>query len=304
MQQHRQEPEREEPEPRALSPVELAHYREHGYVIVRQLFGERELAPLRAGYDHLESLLRDSELPEAFTARDHKPSADGRDAPRVYLHVQPPPGEARAAPGTEAAVTHLRKVQWPSYAHPSFESLRTSAKWPALLAPLLGTTSLKQYINQVNLKKPGGNIAFPFHQDVRDGAVASPLQTYVQTYTMVDAATEENGCLFVLPGSQRRGPLGGDLAALEPELARAVPCTGDAGDVLLFSTYTVHGSQPNRSARQRRAYINGFLRADAARSVDCEWAFRDGAPVALPQHYDYSAVAWRPPPPPQQQQRL
>ena len=54
---------------------------------------------------------------------------------------------------------------------------------------------------------------------------------------------------------------------------------------------TVHGSSPNKSQQQRRAYINGFMRADAAISMDCEWAWRDGAAVGLPQHFDYSPVA-------------
>ena len=35
--------------------------------------------------------------------------------------------------------------------------------------------------------------------------VADPLNNYVQTYTLVDVATEENGCLRVLP--RRCSPL-------------------------------------------------------------------------------------------------
>jgi ectoine hydroxylase-related dioxygenase (phytanoyl-CoA dioxygenase family) len=31
-----------------------------------------------------------------------------------------------------------------------------------------------------------------------------------------------------------------------------------AGSVLLFGPYSVHGSQPNTSARPRRTFINGY----------------------------------------------
>ena len=69
----------------------------------------------------------------------------------------------------------------------------------------------------------------------------------MQTYTLVDDATEENGCLYVLPGSQRFGNLGKEALQqrlaeenvdLDQGLGGAVACTGKAGDVLLFSTYT------------------------------------------------------------------
>jgi ectoine hydroxylase-related dioxygenase (phytanoyl-CoA dioxygenase family) len=39
----------------------------------------------------------------------------------------------------------------------------------------------------------------------------------------------------------------------------------DPGDVLMWNPFTIHGSQPNRSTRSRRVYINGF-----ARSKDCD----------------------------------
>ena len=69
------------------------------------------------------------------------------------------------------------------------------------------------------------------------------------------------------------------------DMETAVPVTGQPGDCLLFSTYTVHGSRPNKTDKPRRAYINGFLRASASLTPDCEWIFRDGAPVPLPSRY-------------------
>ena len=51
------------------------------------------------------------------------------------------------------------------------------------------------------------------------------------------------------------------------------------GDVALWHVHTLHGSGPNRSAIDRRFYINGYVIAG-----NCdrgEWAFRDGVPCPL-----------------------
>jgi hypothetical protein len=69
------------------------------------------------------------------------------------------------------------------------------------------------------------------------------------------------------------------LAAAGLDPARLVDLELDPGDVALWNVYTIHGSGPNRSAGDRRFYLNGYVRA-----ADCdrgEWAFRDGAPCPL-----------------------
>ena len=121
------------------------------------------------------------------------------------------------------------------------------------------------------------------------------MTTNACRYTLIDEATEDNGCLWVVPRSHRHGILSrGDLTSVVDKIA-AVPVTGQPGDCLLFrcvthicrlwvsflrcisrrlpawyleliphvhlhSTYTVHGSYPNTTDRPRRAYINGFVR--------------------------------------------
>ena len=62
----------------------------------------------------------------------------------------------------------------------------------------------------------------------------------------------------------------------------------EPGDFAMWGLFTVHGSGPNETKRDRRFYLNGYVRA-----ADCdrgEWAFRDGTPSALGApvlvHYD------------------
>ena len=120
----------------------------------------------------------------------------------VHIHVQAP-----ADVGEHASMQYLRKVQWPALIHPAFEEIRTSAKLARLVEPLIGT-SLKQYINQINFKMPGGDISFPWHQDIRPTpAFRDQHLNYVQTVIVVDAATVDNGCLHIVPESHKLGNL-------------------------------------------------------------------------------------------------
>jgi hypothetical protein len=78
------------------------------------------------------------------------------------------------------------------------------------------------------------------------------------------------------------------------DLRRAVPCAANAGDVIMFTSYTVHGSQPNRTDHPRRSYINGFVRAS---SCDIgKWVFLEGHPVPITSDTDYADIRIPAPP--------
>ncbi len=265
-----------------LDRKEVAAFYERGFHVARGLFDHAEIARLRAGYDYILELAARADLSE-----DLLRGANGD----VHIHLQPPHELPR-----EQAVRYLRKVQWPAHLHPAFEEIRTSAKFPALLEPLIGT-SLKQYINQINFKMPGSAIDFPWHQDVRPTpAFSDQVNTYVQTVIAVDEATEESGCIYIVPGSHALGDLKAKRYAegqieQQVDVRSAVPCLVQPGDVLLFTPYTVHGSRPNLGQKPRRSYINGFVRAEAC--TVGKWAFLHGVPVPITGDRDYSAF-WPP----------
>jgi hypothetical protein len=250
-----------------------------GYLVVRGVFDTGEIDALKTGYDYLVGLVREGGIDPVYL------SGKG---PEVHIHIQAPEGTRDAD-----AVRYLRKVQWPAMVHPAFETIRTSPKFPALLKPLIGTT-LKQYINQINFKMPGGDIDFPWHQDIRPTpAFRDQVNTYVQTIVVVDEATVANGCLYVVPESHTLGNLkvkryaDGQVEG-QVDVTQAVPLAGLPGDVVMFTSYTVHGSKPNTTDRPRRSYINGFVRASA-----CDvgkWAFLDGQPVPITSDHDYHAI--------------
>lgn len=173
----------------------------------------------------------------------------------------------------------LKFAKWASASHAGLNAFRTS---PRLLEPvmrLLGP-DLRSITNQMHYKNPGDGVSFQMHQDCTfrkpDAAYRDLYGGFLQTAIAVDPSTVENGCLQLVPGShkEKRALLEGGYegwesnGANEAVLARLAPAENalmDPGDVFIWNPYTIHGSQPNRSSRSRRVYINGF-----ARTRDCD----------------------------------
>lgn len=251
-------------------------YRRQGYAVVRGLFSPVEIATLREAFDR-----------ERANALGH-----GRSFRHGNLYYRI--GQATGQPPI------LRMAQWPSYHDPDLEAVRRDPRWLPVLGPLIGR-NLKQIINQLHWKPPGvANAEFAYHQDARFrrpvNAYRNLATSYVQTGIAIDPHTVESGAMRVLPGSHQRR-----LAELEPagrissvtaseamlrqaglDPAALVDLELAPGDVALWHPYLVHGSGPNRSAQDRRFYLNGYVVA-----ADCdrgEWAFRDGMPCPLGPH--------------------
>lgn len=205
-------------------------------------------------------------------------------------------------------------VHWPAEIEATLERYRIDPRQLGLLAPLLGQ-DIKQIGNQASWKEPGEpDTAFGWHQDARFRRPAHAYRdlatSYVQVFLAIDGHDQENGCLQIVRGSHRRGllPLPTESAVMDmawgPEAVLAlgfqptdiVPIVLDPGDVALWLPHALHASGPNRSARERRAYVNGYVRAAA-----CDrgaWAFRDGAPCPLgaPALIQYEELFTRPEP--------
>lgn len=146
------------------------------------------------------------------------------------------------------------------------ETLNKLAKDARVVDPfrsLFGDTPVL-FEDKLNYKFPSGGSAFPMHQDYSYWQAFSPRLTSALIY--IDEATEENGCLEVVPGWHKKGLLpikkvnvGLNVdhyiapESLDPSLAMKVP--GGAGSMILFTCMTPHTSAPNHSKRPRRALI-------------------------------------------------
>lgn len=177
----------------------------------------------------------------------------------------------------------VRGMQWPSYHDPVMDHYRTDPRLLMILEPLIGI-NIKQVINQLHWKKPGSNVSWPLHRDVRSRQPVEDFRdlypSWVQTGIAIDPHRAENGAMKVVPGSHmdyEHDPHNKSLYNV-PEYerdARIKDMVLNPGDVALWSAYTVHGGGFNTTEfMDRRLYINGFVKAE-----NCdrgEWAWREG----------------------------
>ena len=133
--------------------------------------------------------------------------------------------------------------------------------------------NLKAATSQLTFKTRNNRMVFPWHQDNGYGE----LEPYnaLSCLTALDDTNLENGCLWVIPGSNRTGQQahaqgkaaadakhGAELKAGADE-SKAVPIPMKAGESLVMSCWTLHKSGPNRSGRDRRILFFRYADADA-----------------------------------------
>lgn len=117
------------------------------------------------------------------------------------------------------------------------------------------------YVNSFLYKPQGVSNEVPFHQDF----LSRPKEDEkLLAWIAVDNATKDNGCLKVIPGSHKEGfrewfrvegETHHDRIKISPEEEQeAIKVELNAGDVLLFSNYLIHGSDQNNTPDTRMAY--------------------------------------------------
>lgn len=138
------------------------------------------------------------------------------------------------------------------------------------LHQLLGRPALA--VQSMYYFKPPGAKGQGMHQD-NFYLVSSPA-TCIAAWTAIDPATEENGCLWVVPGSNRGDILcpRKDAAAKIwndygdshinpfPREAKPIPVEVPRGSTMFFGGNLIHGSGPNRSkTMSRRTFIGHYI---------------------------------------------
>ncbi len=209
-------------------------YDDNGYYHARNVFSPSEVKELEGEFDRLVRQL-----------------TSGKETAEVRWR-----GDAteKLSP-KNAAVIHTNNVQRFSAAwlralvHPRFLDFATQILGPDVV---LHHTKLFQ-------KPAEKGMAFPMHQDwsyfptIKDTMIAGII--------MISEATDDMGCLRVVPGSHKLGRIDksdgqsdSGIASRFP-LENSVPLEGRPGDVLFFHYFTLHGSKPNLSDKIRKSVL-------------------------------------------------
>jgi phytanoyl-CoA hydroxylase len=222
------------------SHIDLDAYRANGYVLVPNVFDGETLAELQRETDALlERASRSGRSTEATWKGGWRESAGV--------------GVADAPPATR--VDSIHNVQNHSAV---FTRALIDPRLTDLAAELIGP-NVQLHHTKLHSKPPAVGSPFPMHQDYPYFPHAQ--HTMIAAIVHLDDATVENGCICAVAGSHTLGPITHRtdksfyLDMAEWPLERARPIEAKAGDVLLFSYFTVHGSYVNASPRPRRILL-------------------------------------------------
>jgi phytanoyl-CoA hydroxylase len=220
-------------------------------------------------------------LPEETAALgeriDELASGEGEAASRVAVRLE---SEARRG-GLRGAARRDRvwQIVGATRHDPLIAAHARDPRILAIVAALLGTDDLLLYSDQTLMKPAWHGSPVSWHQDSAYWTNVAP-PALVSCWTALDAATEENGCVRMVPGSHKDGVLAhtpddeGILHVQGVDVSRALPVVLPPGGVSFHQSCTVHGSGSNRTPHRRRGLVTSYMRADF------EW---HGDPAARPE---------------------
>ncbi len=219
----------------ALSPEEVARYREEGFVVPRKRLPEPRVAALR---ETLDRLVRENPgiRPERL----------------VSAHI-----EGRNAEGVRGSRDFLEAAMDPAIVD--------------IVEALIGPDVIL-WGCQIFCKPGGDGLEVPWHQDGHYWPIR-PLATCT-VWLALDRSDVGNGCLRVIPFSHRGSRLHDHLREERQDLvlnqrvvgaafdeAGAVDVELEPGEMSMHDVYMIHGSNPNRSPRRRAGVAIRYMPA-------------------------------------------
>ena len=224
-----------------LTAKQVRQYHDDGYLAVPDVLSRDEVAELQRVTDELVEASRSvSAHTEVY---DLEPS-HSPDEPRV------------------------RRIKSPNLVHETYDRTLHHPAIVAIVDQLIGP-GVRYRSSKLNMKSAGYGSPVEWHQDwafyphTNDDILAVGVA--------IDAMTEANGGMMVVPGSHR-GPLYdhhqdgyfvGAVTDHEVDPVDTVLLEVPVGGISLHHVRTLHGSAPNRSSRPRRLLLLELCAIDA-----------------------------------------
>lgn len=219
-----------------MSNLIKSYFEEHGYYHAKKVFNEVEIKELEIEFDKIVNQLKASneEINATWKGSETKKLIQAEDQ---ILHTHN---------------VHKYSSKWlDAFKHPKFLTIAQS---------ILGDDIILHH-NKLFQKPAEKGSAFPVHQDwsyfptINDTMIAGIIHL---TKTTVDM-----GCLRIFEGSHKLGRLLNANGQTEQKnevlknysIEKGTKIEAEAGDVLFFHYFTLHGSLPNRSQKTRKTVL-------------------------------------------------
>lgn len=226
-----------------LSEDQVAEYSKNGFLIVESLLENNEVEVLR---DQSEAV------------------ATGQLTHISKESLQVEPAIATGDSQAQNYADSLRKMSHLAFRDKIFEAHARNPKILDIVESILGP-DFKLYQDQVFMKPPRVGSRQRYHQDATAGFHIDPPDQMVTCWTALDDSTMENGCLWMLPGTHKIGPLdesGWDKYESKfqnGELLDERPIVMKAGGCSFHHSFILHSSRVNLSDRRRRGYATHYV---------------------------------------------
>ena len=229
------------PNHHALTDAQVDQYQTDGFLVIERLFGADRLAEIDATIRQMTD--------QALAGGDFN----------KILELEPEPVEGRRVP---------RRIFNPYDQHETFRELAHDPRLCDKIESLIGAHFNLQH-SKLNMKPAKVGSPVEWHQDL--AYFPHTNDDLVTALIYLDDASEENGCLQVLPRhhthyfdhSDEDGRFAGmiteDIGAFGQPRSLPAP----AGSVILMHCIAPHTSLPNRSPRPRRTLIYEYRANDA-----------------------------------------
>ena len=238
-----------------LTSKEKRAWAQDGFFVREAVFSGTELERLRAGAEAAAARAAQQVRSDPLARTYH---LDGKR----FVDVGPRTVQFEHQAGSE----DVKVIEPVQDLDPVLSALVEDPRLTGPMRALLGADALSLWTDKLNLKRPGVGSGFGWHQDAPYWAHDHPQPTALPNVMVTfDDADADNGCFAAirashlegcLPGTDDGTQLGGFYTdPARYELADAVRFEVPAGSLVFFHPSVVHGSEPNRSARARRAMV-------------------------------------------------
>lgn len=180
-----------------------------------------------------------------------------------------------ATPGVHVSWEHevdptvhrrIKQLMHAELVSPALDRLVRSPHVLDIVEQLLGP-NISLYHCKLLMKAAREGTVTPWHQDYSYWEMDGNRPLQLNCMVAIDDADAENGCIQFVPGSHRQGllphdrdsrPFGRYLPGYFQPRPDAVPLAMPAGSGVFFGPLVIHGSDANRSAKDRRAVTTAY----------------------------------------------